>query len=324
MRALRSSPGFTVTAVLTLALGLGTTTAMYSVVHAVLIRPLPFPDSHRIVGIWVWEGNAQTGASYEAAVALAANPAFAAVAWEEGGGARLIGLGEPEMLVGSFAPPAFFQVFTGPVLGRVYEDSELDAVLISHDLWVRKYGSDAHVIGRVLPLDRQPLRIVGVMPKGFAMPIGRDYWRAPWYEPEVLAQHGAGFFEVMARLSSDLTREQAQAQADSVMGQLQQQFPKEYGPLRFEVIPLKEAMAYDIDQLLYLLFGAVVVVLLIACTNVATLMLVRTRASERDLAVRSALGASRLGLIRSRCWKACSSRFRRLELASPSRCCCFG
>ena len=308
IRSLRSSPGFTLTAIATLALGIGATTAIYSVVYAVLLRPLPFPAPEQIVGIWAWQSGpgsqSQTGATYEAAQALAASPAFTAVAWEEGIGSRLIGLGEPELLTGSSVPPSFFRVFAAPVLGRVYNESETDAALISHDLWVRKFGADPHVVGRTLPLDNDPLHIVGVMPAGFEMPLRRDYWRAPQPDPVELAQHGAGFLELTARLARDVTLQQAQAHADAVMQQLRAQFPKEYGSLRFMVMPLNRAMAYDLDELLFLLFGAVTLLLLIASTNTATLLLVRTYARERELAVRSALGASRVVLIRGRLLEA--------------------
>jgi len=299
LRSLRSSPGFTLTATITLTLGIGAATAMYSVVHAVLVRPLPLPEPHRVMMLTIRSARgSHTGASTELASALATAPAFDAVAWADLTGGRIVGKGEPEEILGSAVTSAFFRVFTAPALGRPFNEAEPGTAVISHGMWIRKFGGEASVLGQTLPLEEGPLQIVGVMPQDFDFPLRRQYWTLMPEDAAASAAHGEGGFEPVARLRPGASLTEAQAQVDTILDGLRARYPAEYRGLRIRVIPLQRAVAIGIDRHLYLLGGAVLVLLLIACANVATLMMLKAGARERELAVRVSLGASPGRLVR--------------------------
>jgi len=275
---------------------------MYSVVHAVLVRPLPYPESDRIVSILLQEREGELyGVSLEVADALAASGAFEAVTSTSNELARLVGSGEPEDLTGFAVTPEFFRVITPPALGRPFRAPR--EIVISHSLWQRKFGGDGSVVGRVITLEPDAYTIVGVMPPRLTFGIRTDFVRAA---PRAIGsdQHGRGPYEVFGRLRRDITIQSAEAAAQVAIARLKKAYPSDYNVMTVRLLPMKTFLTFEIDQLLLMLLGAVGFVLLIACTNVSTLLMVRGIARQRDLSVLASLGASRARLVQTQILEA--------------------
>jgi predicted permease len=312
VRGLRHAPTFTAIALVVLTLGIGATTTIFSVVDAVVLRALPFPDADRLVAVSEMEGTSIGNVAPQNFIDwVAQQRVFESLAAVGYGGIILKGDGtaEPETLVGQSVTANFFETLkTSPLLGRPFTvDDERDghawAAVISYRLWQRRFGGAPDVIGRELPGQLGTFQIVGVMPPGFAYPVGAreatDVW-TPLVIPERdrIRGHEYGYYlQVIGRLRDDVTVDAAQAQMDQIAARLRQDVPSWYRPIRVQ--SLHAFVTGPARTWMLLLLGVVVCVLLIACVNLATLMLVRATARSHELGIRSALGASRWDLGRA-------------------------
>ncbi len=315
VRMLRHSPGFTLVAVLTLALGIGATTSIFSVVRGVLLRPLPFREPERLVRIWQASPSQseQKGAvsSVDFLDWKARQRSFVDMgAWfyaEGMTGVDLSGDGEPERLSTTYVEDGFFSTLgVNPQLGRVMQSDEHqpghDAlVVISHGFWQRRLGGDRSILGRSLTLNGEPHTVVGVMPPSFAFPSDRvDVWLATSRisESGIPRVRQNRWQSVVARLEPGVTLETARTEMNGVARQLAEEYPAtNFQSNAATVLPLHEAITGEVRVGLLVLLGAVGFLLLIACVNVANLLLARSSVRERELAVRAALGAGPLRLM---------------------------
>ncbi len=312
-RMLRRSPGFAAVALATLAIGIGSSAAIFGVVDAVLLRPLPYGEPDRLVALQQTlpsRGIAQTGCSYLNYLDFARAKSFAALGAIRMHDFTLTGQGEPALVVGGTATANLFAMLRArPRIGRGLEpaDGEPSApavAVLGDKLWRERFQADPAVLGRTVRLDEQPFTIVGVMPASFRTPPDvppAELWTVLNRDPvfgDLRQKRGGHYLTVVGRLRDGAARAEAEAELATVAKSLARAYPKENEGWGVRLVPLAESLVGGVRTALGVLFGAVAFVFLIACANVANLLLARASGRSREVAIRSALGASRGDLVR--------------------------
>lgn len=310
IRALSKTPAFVLGAVLILALGTGVNVAVMGLVDQILLRPLPYADADRLVAVFehvVSRGELR-------------NPTSPAtfLDWQRGSrslehmtAARpqalvLRGAGPPEEIPGLAATPSLFRLLEAePLHGRLFgdeEDARSAVVVLSYDLWQRRFGGESSVVGRILDLDGTPREVIGVMPRGFAFPpfwaTDSEMWVPLDFDGDIVSARNARFLRVFARLGDDASLATAAQELRALSATIAEQHPESMDGVEAHVEPLLEPVVGGVRTAMWLIFGAVSCVLLLACSNVGNLVLVRNLGRRQELAVRRALGASRRHLLR--------------------------
>ena len=310
LRALRRNPGFALGAILVLALGIGANTAIFSIVNAVLLRPLPYQDPSRLMQVW----HVPPAKSFPGMTLFSVSPAnyldwrAQSTSFESmsiyGGRSLTFGQDRPEVLEAAAVPPDFFTVLRArPLLGRSFIADEDrpgsdHAILLSDKFWRDHFASDPTIIGRNIAINSQPYAVVGVMPDKFRFPSFAKAWIPLAWSNEDRAVRGNHNYMVIARLKSGVDIAQAKSELAAISTRLEQLYPEDDKGWGATVIPLREQMISDVRTALLVLLGAVAFVLLIACANVANLVLAKTLARRKEIAIRTALGAGRSAILR--------------------------
>ena len=304
-RTLRKNLGYTALAAIVLALGIGANTAIFTAVNAALLRPLPFPDSDRLVQVFHRAPqNVSGGGRFGVAVGNfvewhAQQRVFDGLAVYHFHGLNLTGGDKPDAIPGAEVSEDFFRVFgVQPLVGRAFTSAEMQPgnereVVLSYAAWQNYFGSDPGIVGRAVSFDRQNYTVIGVMPKSFRFPTWAKLWVPAAWTAQDRSNRNNHNSTAIARLKAGVTLSSAQAEMDAISRRLAATYPKEDAGWGAAVLPLRDNLVSDVRTPLLVLLGAVAFVLLIACSNVANLVLAKTLSRRKEIAIRAALGASR-------------------------------
>ncbi len=308
MKSLLKAPAMTVVAMLCLALGIGANTSIFSVVNSLLLRSLPFPAADQLVTIWQTSEQMGNGNDTVSPANFLdwreQNDVFTDIAVWSAASLNLIGDNEPQRLRGARVSAGFFEVLgVLPEMGRTFHETDdrpgADKVLIlSHKIWQQRYMADPAIVGRSLSLSDQLYTVIGVMPPGYDFPNGRDFWIPIAFDQDESVLREFTYLLSLGRLENNVTLTEAQASMDVIAARLREEYPEKNPGLGIRLVPLQTQLVENFRPALLVLMGVVAFVLLIACANVANLLLARASARNREIAIRTALGASRIRIIK--------------------------
>jgi putative ABC transport system permease protein len=305
LRMLLKQPAISVTAVLTLALGIGANTAIFSVINGLVLRPLPYPNPEQVMKVWQVGAKGQklqfSDTNFEDV--SAGTSSFQAIAQYSSGAFSLSGGSEPVRTQGAVVSYGFFNTLgVAPIVGRTFQPEEDRAgsapvIVVSYNFWQRYLGGDPNLSSKTLTFFGQPHQVIGVMPRGFQFPAGTEVWSSRSLRPK-LPSRSAHNWQVIARLKEGATMEQARLEATAIAKRLKQEYGDKTWMEDVSIAPLQEELVARVKPTLMVLMGAVVFLLLIACANVVNLLLAQSASRQKEVAVRLALGATRWRMIR--------------------------